>query len=419
MTVAPTPSSPAPEQPGIQELPWFDTALGLLILLTVAVTVFYITRFLVRSAVSRVVRRTSTTWDDHLLQHGVFARLSLMAPFVVLDLGIGFVPAVHPDLALFVHQLSIAGLVLAGSLGAIAFLGAINTIYTGYAISRDRPIKGYLQIGQILIGILGGVFVIANLVGHSPWSLLTGIGAMTAVVLLIFKDTILGLVASVQLAGNRMIRVGDWITVPAYGADGDVADIALHTVTVRNFDKTIVYVPTHKLIEGSFQNWRGMQETGGRRIKRALHIDLNSVRFLSEQEIERFSHFERLRPYIEQKRAEIAAENETRPGDKQILANIRALTNIGTFRAYIAAYLRAHPQIHEQLTFLVRQLDPGPSGVPLELYVFTTTTVWAEYEGIQADIFDHLLAIMGEFDLRPFQQPSGRDLAQLGMGRPV
>jgi miniconductance mechanosensitive channel len=249
----------------------------------------------------------------------------------------------------------------------------------------------------------------------SPWVFLSGLGAMAAVLLLVFRDTILGLVASLQLTGNDMVHVGDWIEMPQYGADGDVIDVALHTVKVQNWDKTITTVPTHKLIAESFKNWRGMSASGGRRIKRALYVDKNSIRFLTDAELERFKQFALLKGYIATKEQELAEYNAGLDYVTDAGVNQRRLTNVGTFRAYIVNYLRHHPKIHhEGMTLLVRQLPPGPEGLPIEVYCFTTTTAWVEYEDIQADIFDHLLAVAYEFGLRLYQKPAGADLAALG-----
>ena len=253
---------------------------------------------------------------------------------------------------------------------------------------------------------------------RSPLLFLSGIGAMTAVLLLVFRDTILSLVASVQLTGNDMIHVGDWIEMPKYGADGDVIDIALHTVKVQNWDKTITTIPTHALISDAFKNWRGMSRSGGRRIKRSLHIDVASVRFLEDTEIERLSQWALLRDYLSGKRDELAQWNATEGRNAAVNADIRRLTNLGTLRAYIEQYLRAHPKIHQGMTLLVRQLQPTDRGLPIELYCFTNTTEWNAYESIQADVFDHLFAILPELGLRAYQSPSGADIAEIGAPLP-
>jgi len=259
--------------------------------------------------------------------------------------------------------------------------------------------------------------VISTLTGKQPTLILGGFGAMTAILLLVFKDTILSLVASVQITQYDMIAVGDWIEMPKYGADGDVIDIALHTITIQNWDKTITTIPTHKFIEDSFKNWRGMSQSGGRRIKRALHLDVNSVQFLTEEEIARLSRFELLKDYFRDKLREIEAYNaEKAEGDPDLIPNSRQLTNVGTLRAYIVAYLRQHPKIHQDMTLIVRQLEPGPDGLPMEIYAFSNDTDWSNYEGLQGDIFDHIFAIVSEFGLRVFQKPSGKDLEGLREG---
>jgi miniconductance mechanosensitive channel len=267
---------------------------------------------------------------------------------------------------------------------------------------------------KIVVFLLAALTVISILMDKSPWLFVSGIGAMTAVLILVFKDTILSLVASIQITSNDMVHVGDWIEMPQYGADGDVIDVALHTLKIQNWDKTITTVPTHALISGSFKNWRGMSLSGGRRIKRSLFIDMASIRFLEPEEVQSFQAFALLRDYIQEKREEIERYNADGGRNLAINADIRRLTNVGTLRAYILSYLRHHPSIHDGMTLLVRQLGPGPEGLPIEIYCFTSTTDWDAYEGIQADIFDHILAIVPEFGLRVFQRPSGADLDRLG-----
>ena len=264
---------------------------------------------------------------------------------------------------------------------------------------------------KIVVLCGAAIILVSVLINESPLLLLSGLGAITAVLLLVFKDTILSLVASVQLTTNDMLRVGDWITMPSMNADGDVIDISLHTVKVQNFDKTIVTVPTHRLVSDSYANWRGMAESGGRRIKRSIHLDHNLIRFLSDDEVEDLKRFKILQPYLAAKSDEVARWNAENLLGEDAPVNARRLTNVGTFRAYILAYLKWHPRIDENFTLLVRQLPSGTEGLPIELYCFTNTTVWHEYESIQADIFDHLLAIAPEFGLRTFQKPSGLDFA--------
>jgi miniconductance mechanosensitive channel len=295
-----------------------------------------------------------------------------------------------------------------------ASLTAVNSIYDRKEVARTRPIKGFVQLAKIFISIIGSICAVALVFGEEPWVFLKYTAGMTAVLLFVFKDTILSLVASIQLTSNKMLKVGDWIDVPSCGADGDVIDIALHTVLVKNFDKTIVTVPTRKLVDGAFRNWRGMQESGGRRIKRDLNIDLSTIRFLDEEDVARLGKIHLIADYIKQKETAIAAETKE-SGDATPL-NERKLTNIGTFRAYVAAYLKSLPKIHGKFTFLIRQLQPGQVGLPIQIYIFTDTTNWVEYEGIQSDIFDHLLASLPEFGLRVFQEPSGHDVAAASAG---
>ena len=327
-------------------------------------------------------------------------------PAIIVGHGIWVVPHLSPEVRSVIGAIADAAVVLTIARMLSAMLTCVNQAYVRRPEAASRPIKGYLQVGKIVIYCAAAVLVISILIGQSPLLLLSGLGAMAAVLILVFKDTILSLVASIQLSSNDMVRVGDWITMPSAPADGDVIDIALHTIKVQNFDKTISTVPTYKLISESFQNWRGMAESGGRRIKRALVIDQNSVRFLSDAEIDEARRFSLLRPYLDERSGEIAKWNQDRAEPDR-----RRMTNIGVFRAYVAAYLAAHPRISTEKTLMVRQLEPGANGLPLEIYCFTTTTAWAEYETIQADIFDHLLAVLRAFGLRLFQQPTGLDLA--------
>lgn len=297
-----------------------------------------------------------------------------------------------------------------------ALFGSINRTYSSLTISRNRPIKGFLQILTILIYATALILILSILLNKSPWAFLSGLGAMTAILLLVFRDTLLSFVAGIQLTSNDFIRVGDWIEMPQFGADGDVIDMALNAVTVQNFDKTITVIPTHKFLENSFKNWRGMEISGGRRIKRAINIDLNSVRFLENEEIESFKKFKLLKDYILQKENELKESNAKLSDDLKV--NQRRLTNIGTFRAYLTNYLKNHPRISKDMTLLVRHLDPSPKGLPIEIYIFTATTNWSEYEGIQADIFDHVFAVAPEFGLRVFQEPTGADFQSLRQGGP-
>lgn len=361
------------------------------------------------------LQRTRNVWDDTLVDEGVFDSVAYLAPAVIVYYGITRFPSITP----IVQKLVIIYVAINVVLLVRKFLAAVLVIYGSFEVSKKRPIKGYVQVLTILSYIVGGIFVVSFALDRSPWGLLTGLGALTAVLLLIFRDTILSFIASIQLAFNDMVRVGDWIEMPKYGADGDVIDMALHTVKVRNWDMTIVTIPTYKLIEDSFKNWRGMSESGGRRIMRAIPLDQRSIRFLTEEELDELERIELIAPYLRERRAEIASYNEERGFDARVPVNGRRLTNIGVFREYIAAYLRNHPKVHKELTFLIRQLAPTPEGLPIQVYVFTNTTAWANYEAIQADIFDHLLASVPYFKLDLFQSPSGNDVASLGRARTI
>jgi len=392
---------------------WVREATGLvLVLLAALLANLLVQRILLRIA-HRFVERSTATWDDALRERHVFERLASFVPIIVVYFGVVLIPDLTEMTHGLIQRVAMALLIVMGIVASNAFLRAANDIYSMKPVSRERPIKGYLQIVQIVIAILGSVCVIAILLDRSPWIFVSSIGALTAVLMLVFKDTILSLVASIQLSTNDMVAVGDWIEMPEYGADGDVIDIALHTVKVQNWDKTITTIPTHKLVESSFKNWRGMSESGGRRIKRSIMIDVNTIHFLGPEDIERFGRFVLLEKYIREKRVELEASNR-HAAQRDLIANARRLTNVGTFRAYVVNYLHQHPKIHHQgMTFLVRQLAPTDKGLPIEIYVFATDTNWVNYEGIQADIFDHLLAIVPEFDLGVFQQPSGNDLRAL------
>ncbi|GAB7552853.1 hypothetical protein NRB_23590 [Novosphingobium sp. 11B] len=317
-------------------------------------------------------------------------------------------PPALPDL---VHSICAEIIIVSFALSLAGVLTLANELYQRRPEAGNRPIKGYVQVAKLLVYGATAILVIAALMDQSPLLLLSGLGAMAAVLMLVFKDTILSLVASVQITSNDMIRVGDWIEMPKLNANGDVIDIALHTVKVQNFDKTITTIPTHRLITDSFRNWRGMSESGGRRIMRSLMMDQNSVRFLAASDLARLSRFSVLAGYLDDRQQEVSAWNRHHAGSEVL--NARHLTNIGTFRAYVLAYLRSLPDIAEDKTMLVRQLEAGEHGVPLQIYAFASTTVWARSEDIQADIFDHLIAIMPEFGLRLFQRPTGLDLMGL------
>jgi len=387
---------------------WLQSLIALAGLVVVALAVnWLIKRVLLRAAAPYLDRRSDTA--DRAV-----AWLATVIPLLVVSRGIDWVPNLPPELVTVTVNVVRALIVLSVAMAISGALDYANELYARRPEARSRPIKGYIQVVKIAMFCGAAILMIAVLIEQSPLLLLSGLGAMAAVLLLVFKDTILSLVASVQLTSNDMLRVGDWIEMPSMDADGDVIDIALHTVKVQNFDKTITTIPTHKLIADSYRNWRGMSDSGGRRIKRALVLDQNSVRFLDEDEVAGLKRFRLLEKYLARKQDEIAEWNRHELASDSDAINARRITNIGTLRAYVIAYLQSHPRIAgEGFTLMVRQLPPSPQGLPLEIYCFANTIDWAEYEAIQADIFDHMLAILPEFGLRVYQQPSGLDLQGL------
>jgi miniconductance mechanosensitive channel len=393
--------------------PLLPPVAGVLALLAAAVVINLIAKRLLVGTVRAIAKRSSIKWDDALVTHNVFGRLVQVVPALIVFVGVPFIPDLPEGVVQLMRNVAMGYMVLMLTLALTAALSAANTIYSASPVAKDRPIKGFLQLVQIVVWVFGGVMIIAAVLDKSPLLLLSGFGAMTAILLLVFKDTILSLVASVQLTAQDMVRVGDWIEMPQFGADGDVVDVQLHTVKVQNWDKTITTIPTHRLITDSFKNWRGMSQTGARRIKRAIHIDVSTIRSLTSEEIAHFTRFALLKDYIENKKQELADYNAGLPMEVDAEVNQRRLTNVGTLRAYAYNYLKNHPKIDKNMTLIVRQLGPGPEGLPLEIYCFTNTTEWVEYEGIQSDIFDHLLAIVPEFGLRLYQKPAGSDLANL------
>lgn len=360
---------------------------------------------LVIAIVKKVSKKTKSNWDDFLLQRRFFHQLCHLPSLILLYHCANYF--MHAE-ALII-KLSYILMIWFCLRALSAFLNALNDVYQGHELAKQRPIKGHLQIVNIFFYCFALIGIVSIIIDKSPWMLISGLGAMTAILLLIFKDTILSFIAGMQITFNDLFRIGDWIEVPSMGADGEVIDIALHTIQVQNWDKTITIIPTHKVMEGSFKNWKGMEQSGGRRIKRAINIDMTSVTFLTLEQISRFKKIHYLTDYLTSKESEIAQYNQEQKIDTSEVVNGRRLTNVGTLRAYMEGYLRHHPGVHQGLTFLVRQLNPSSEGIPLEIYIFTNDTRWASYENIQADIFDHLLAVIPEFGLRVFQSPSGYD----------
>lgn len=353
--------------------------------------------------------KTKSKWDDILLERKVFSRIAYLVPAYFLYIIVPMTLTKYPDfieifrLAIHVYTIIILMLIL------LAFFNSILHIYSQFEISKIRPIKGYIQVAKIIIYVLSAISLISVFIGKSPMILLGGLGAFSAILLLVFKDSILGLVAGVQLTSNDMLRTGDWISMPKYGADGTVIDISLTTVKVQNWDKTISSIPAYSLFSDSFKNWRGMEDSGGRRIKRSVNIDMNSIKFCTSEMLKKFERFQYVSEYVKNTEKKVEEFNINNNIDPTYLVNGRRQTNIGVFRAYLRGYLHNHPKISDSMTFLIRQLQPGDTGLPMEIYVFSKVQEWAAYEDIQSDIFDHIFAVIPEFELRVFQNPTGAD----------
>lgn len=391
----------------LNEYPIIFTAVCLCLLALAAWIANYIVKVILVRGIHGLLKWTPWPHDDLLIEHNVISRLSNTVPAMILSVGVKLVPGLPHEMEKTVENVCWAFIVLTLAIALGSTLDVFNILWNKRAAAAYRPIKGYVQIVKILIYLVAAILMIAALIDRSPVILLSGLGAMAAVLMLVFQDTLLSLVASVQISSNGMLRHGDWIEMPQANADGDIVDIALHTVRVQNWDKTITTIPTKKFLTESFKNWRGMTESGGRRIKRSLFIDQNSVHFLSAEEKNHLNEFVLLKEYLNGKERELEDWNKC-CGDSNPV-NCRRITNLGTFRAYAELYLKNKPEINQDMTLLVRQLPPTAEGIPLELYCFANTTAWAPYEGIQSDIFDHLLAILPEFGLRIFQIPCGSD----------
>ena len=387
--------------------------VGLLLICALALR---ITRSVALRILGAVTARTGTKWDDELVRAGVFARLAYVVPVILFDRGAREIFDDNLEASQVVAMLvSVSLAVIAVAVGS-ALLKAVGEIYESYPIARRVPIRTFLQVLQVALFLLGGITVLSVILGKSPVVFFSGIGASMAILMFVFKDAILGFVAGVQLSANNMVKRGDWIEMPSQGADGDVLDVGWTTVKVQNWDKTITTIPTSSLVSESFKNWRGMSESGGRRIKRSVSIDMTSVRFCDQELLERFQCIHLLDDYLERQLEEVHEHNQTTEADTSMLINGRHLTNVGTFRAYLVAYLRQSAEIHQDMTFLVRQLQPTDKGLPIEIYVFSNDQAWANYEAIQADIFDHVLAVLPLFDLRIFQAPTGADMRAISGG---
>ena len=397
------------------DYPILSNILPLFLLVITSYLSFKITRkFLIRLIASQI-KKSKTKLDDILIKNHLFLRISYLVPLLIID---NFSYILTSNLPVTISTIDTAVNVST----ILIFNRIIDSILSSFADAysgryKQIPLKSYMQIFKIFVIILTGLIILSILSGISPWGLIGSIGALGAVLLLIFRDTILSLIANLQITSNKLVQLHDWIEAPAFGADGDVIEIALHTIKVQNWDKTITVIPTHKLIDSSFKNWRGMEQSGGRRIKRSINIDLTSIKLCDDKMISNLNKIDLLSSYLKDKKTSLSKSNKNiQKGDDFHYLNSRNLTNIGTFRAYIVAYLRNHENINENMTFLIRQLPPSENGLPIEIYVFSNDNKWANYENIQSDIFDHLIASTKYFDLRIFQNPSGHDFKSIVKG---
>lgn len=389
------------------ELTW------VILILIVALLGFYITKYFIIRAVHLMVSKSKTKWDDALAERKVFIKLAYLAPAIIIDFLTDFSLSEFEILIWIIHIVTSIYIVIVIINVISAILNAFNDIYQTYEIAKEKPIKGYIQVVKIITYIIAAVAIITILLGDQNFGWIAGFGAFSAVLMLIFKDPILGFVGGIQLSANNMVRIGDWIEMPKYGADGTVIDISLTTVKVQNWNRTITTIPTYTLVTDYFKNWRGMEESGGRRIKRSINIDMNSISFCTREMLDRFQKIEYVSEYVDKTEKTITEYNQKKNIDNSVLVNGRRQTNIGVFRAYLRGYLHNHPKINDEMTFLIRQLQPGSEGLPIEVYVFSRDQEWAKYEDIQSDIFDHILAVIPIFDLQVFQQPTGRDFSML------
>ena len=398
----------------LSHFPWLETLLALIVLVLFAALANFIAKRVIVRGIRYLVTKLKTSNQSIFAEHSIIRRLANLVPALVVMNGVTTIPHLSPKLIMFIQMGAQAFIFLTIALTISEVLNIFNLIYQRNPKSRNKPIKGYLQLIKLILFVVCGLMILGTFLKKDVFTLLAGFGAMAAVLMLVFQNTILSLVASVQIASYDMVRIGDWIEMPSLNADGDVIDMSLHTVTVQNFDKTFTTIPTNKLVTDTFRNWRGMSNAGCRRIKRSLFLDQNSVHFMSDEEQQKLKEFLLLDQYLDAKQSEI--EDFNKHLSNQSRYNQRRLTNLGTFRAYVEFYLKQHQGIAQNQTLLVRQLQPISEGLPLEIYAFTNTTAWASYEAIQSDIFDHLIAIIPEFGLRIYQAPSGHDFQNLNIG---
>lgn len=394
-----------------------DNFILLILIIAVALLANLICDKIILRTVARLVQQTKATWDDIVFNEKVMANLSRMIAPVLIYVAIPIAFPEHADSGLldFLRRLCIIYILTVFLRFVSALFTAFYVVHSAREQYKDKPLKGLLQTAQVILFFIGAISIISILIKQSPVVLLTGLGASAAVLMLVFKDSIMGFVSGIQLSANNMLKVGDWITMPKYGADGTVIEVTLNTVKVRNFDNTITTLPPYLLISDSFQNWRGMEKSDGRRVKRSINIDMTSVRFCTPEMLAKYRKIQILKNYMDETEKAVEAYNKEHDVDNSVLVNGLRQTNLGVFRAYLTNYLKSLPTVNQHMTCMVRQLQPTETGIPLELYFFSANKVWVYYEGVQADVFDHVLAIIPEFDLRIFQNPSGADLQRIGI----
>lgn len=388
--------------------------IGVLLLLSVCWLSFYIAKHQVLSVVYKIVSRSKNKTDDLLFTHQVFDRVAWLIPGSLMLLLAPFFLSNHSEVEIVIVIFARVAITLQFARSLSALLNVTNSLFQEKSKDRYLPLNATIQLLKLAIYLVSIIIAISTVIDRSPLYILSGLGALTAVLLLVFQDTIKGLVASVQISANRMLTPGDWIEMPQYGADGSVQEIGLNTVKVKNWDNTVTTIPTYALISESFKNWRGMSTSGGRRIKRSISIDLTTIKFCNQDLLEKLAELKLLKNYLASKNQQLREYHQQSDLADDNDPNKRHLTNIGTFRAYITEYLKQHPNVHPQMTCMVRLLEPSPTGIEMELYFFSNDTNWVNFELIQSDIFDHLLAIVPLFELRVFQSPSGFDWQQSG-----
>ena len=385
---------------------YIELLIFVTILLILCVITNYITKKIILNAVESFSKRSANIWDDIFVEEKVFRTLSHLTPAIIIEFSHEFIFRNFDFLIEYINRLTTVYIEIVVAATLLNIINALAHLFGKSESFKDKPIDSFQQLSRIIIFLVFGILIVAELMGINPGKILTGLGALTVIIMLVFKDTILGFVASIQMSSNDMLKIGDWIVFDKYGADGNVLELNLTTVKIQNWDKTISTIPTYSFISDAFKNWRGMEESGGRRIKRSISIDMTSIKFMDDTLTNKVSRFNSIKTYIESKKEELEKYNQLNKIDDSELVNGRRLTNIGTYRAYIEAYLKRNEKINKEMTFLVRHLQPNEKGLPIEIYVFANDKRWANYEAIQADIFDHLIAVIPEFELRVFQYPT-------------